>query len=219
MTGWSACRSSKDSRLINWAAMFGHMADIGGKVPGSMPTDSEQIFEEGIVIPPIKIFSKGQLQKDVLKVILHNCRIPDWNRGDFSSVVAACRTGANRCIEMAQRFGDDLVHVGSSSAAGSQLPRDARTHPQYGLPRTSVISRTSSATTEWAYGPYKIALHACGVRARRSCFDFDRHRPTIARAASIFCSASRPVPHVLRPVYMINVSLTRRSCLTTVSSI
>lgn len=73
-----------------------------------MPTDSEQIYEEGIRIPPVKIYEKGKLQKEVLKVILHNCRIPEWNQGDFNSIVAACRTGANRCIEMAQRFGDDL---------------------------------------------------------------------------------------------------------------
>ena len=86
---WLVCMPVfKDGRLINWSAMFGHMADIGGKVPGSMPTDSEQIYEEGIRIPPIKIYEKGKLQKEVLKVILHNCRIPEWNQGDFNSIVA-----------------------------------------------------------------------------------------------------------------------------------
>jgi N-methylhydantoinase B len=56
----------KDGRIIAWSAMFGHMTDIGGKVPGSLPTDARQIYEEGIVVPPVKIFQGGKLQEDVL---------------------------------------------------------------------------------------------------------------------------------------------------------
>jgi N-methylhydantoinase B len=178
----------KDGRLINWSAMFGHMADIGGKVPGSMPTDSEQIYEEGIRIPPVKIYEKGKLQKEVLKVILHNCRIPEWNQGDFNSIVAACRTGANRCIEMAQRFGDDLY----LSALQELLDRNRRAM------RNLIISTVSEEKRYFedylcddgmGMGPYKIA---CSMwrEGERVVFDFagtDRSRS----AASTFCSASR----------------------------
>ena len=98
----------KDKRLIGWSAMFGHMTDIGGKVPGSLPTDARQIFEEGIVIPPTKIYQQGVLQEDLLNLILHNCRLPHWNRSDFNAIVAACRTAEKRCIELSNRFGDDI---------------------------------------------------------------------------------------------------------------
>ena len=56
--------------------MFGHMTDVGGKVPGSLPTDARQIYEEGICVPPVKIYKGGELQQDLLKIILHNCRLP-----------------------------------------------------------------------------------------------------------------------------------------------
>ena len=56
----------KDGRLIAYAAMFGHMTDVGGKVPGSLPTDAREIFEEGIRVPPLKIFKKDEFQTDVL---------------------------------------------------------------------------------------------------------------------------------------------------------
>src|SRR5699024_2489136 len=49
----------REGRLIGWASMFGHMTDIGGSVPGSLPTGAAQIYEEGIVIPPVKIYKKG----------------------------------------------------------------------------------------------------------------------------------------------------------------
>ena len=66
----------KEGRVIGWASMFGHMTDNGGREPGSIPTDAQQIFEEGIMIPPLKLFRKGVLQNDILSLILHNCRMP-----------------------------------------------------------------------------------------------------------------------------------------------
>ncbi|WP_411358981.1 hydantoinase B/oxoprolinase family protein [Pseudidiomarina salilacus] len=97
-----------NGRLINWAAMFGHMSDVGGKVPGSLPTDAKTIFEEGIRIPPLKIYRNGELNSDVLDLILHNVRMPRWNRSDFNAIVASCRTAGKRCVELAKRFGDDV---------------------------------------------------------------------------------------------------------------
>jgi len=112
----------KDGRLISYAAMFGHMTDIGGKVPGSLPTDAQQIFEEGVRVPPTKIFKKDKLNEDVLEIILHNCRMPQWNRSDFNAIVAAIRTAEKRVIEMANRFGDDVYF----SALEDLLDRNKR---------------------------------------------------------------------------------------------
>jgi N-methylhydantoinase B len=110
----------KDGRIINWSAMFGHMSDVGGKVPGSLPVDARSIHEEGIRIPPIKIYKKGELSRDVLEVILHNVRMPSWNRSDLNAIVAACRTAGKRCVELAERFGDDIF----ASALGMMLDRN-----------------------------------------------------------------------------------------------
>ena len=54
---------TRPRRVIAWSAMFGHMTDNGGKVPGSLPTDARQIYEEGIVVPPVKIYRRGELQE------------------------------------------------------------------------------------------------------------------------------------------------------------
>jgi N-methylhydantoinase B len=100
----------KDGRHIAWSAMFGHMSDNGGMVPGSIPIRAETIFQEGIRIPPTKLYKKGELQRDVLELILHNVRTPQWNRFDLNALVAACKTAARRCKEMAERFGDDTFY-------------------------------------------------------------------------------------------------------------
>ncbi|MEM9232596.1 MAG: hydantoinase B/oxoprolinase family protein, partial [Pseudomonadota bacterium] len=52
----------QDGKLVSWAAMFGHMTDVGGKVPGSLPTDAKMIYEEGLIVPPTKIYRQGALQ-------------------------------------------------------------------------------------------------------------------------------------------------------------
>jgi N-methylhydantoinase B len=100
----------KDGRHIAWSAMFGHMSDNGGMVPGSIPIRAETIFQEGIRIPPTKLYKKGVLQSDVLELILHNVRTPTWNRFDLNALVAACKTAARRCVEIANRFGDDVFY-------------------------------------------------------------------------------------------------------------
>ncbi|MSQ98190.1 MAG: hydantoinase B/oxoprolinase family protein [Xanthomonadales bacterium] len=100
----------KDGRHIAWSAMFGHMSDNGGMVPGSIPIRAETIFQEGIRIPPTKLYKQGVLQEDVLELILHNVRTPQWNRFDLNALVAACRTAARRCTEIARRFGDDVFY-------------------------------------------------------------------------------------------------------------
>jgi N-methylhydantoinase B len=99
----------KDGRHIAWSAMFGHMSDNGGMVPGSIPIKATTIYQEGIRIPPIKLYKKGVLQADLLELILHNVRTPQWNRFDLNALVAACNTAAKRCVELAQRFGDDVL--------------------------------------------------------------------------------------------------------------
>lgn len=101
----------KDHRHIAWSAMFGHMSDNGGMVPGSIPIEATTIFQEGIRIPPTKLYKQGELQSEVLELILHNVRTSQWNRFDLNALVAACNTAAKRVNELAERFGDDVLHT------------------------------------------------------------------------------------------------------------
>ncbi len=100
----------KDGRHMAWSAMFGHMSDNGGMVPGSIPIKAETIYQEGIRIPPTKLYKKGELQQDILELILHNVRTSEWNRFDLNALVASCRTAGKRCVEIAERFGDDTFY-------------------------------------------------------------------------------------------------------------
>jgi N-methylhydantoinase B len=132
----------REGRHIAWSAMFGHMSDNGGMVPGSIPINAETIFQEGIRIPPTKLYKKGVLQKDLLELILHNVRTPQWNRFDLNALVAACNTASKRVIEIADRFGDDVFyttmevmlernHIAMSAIINMLVPEEPRVFEDY----------------------------------------------------------------------------------------
>jgi N-methylhydantoinase B len=132
----------REGRHIAWSAMFGHMSDNGGMVPGSIPIKAETIFQEGIRIPPTKLYKKGVLQKDLLELILHNVRTPQWNRFDLNALVAACNTASKRVVEIADRFGDDTFystmeimlernHTAMSAIINMLVPEEPRVFEDY----------------------------------------------------------------------------------------
>ena len=100
------------SRHIGYVATRAHHADVGGMEPGSMPGRSREVYQEGIVIPAVKLYRRGALQDDVLRLILANVRTPDERRGDLNAQLAALRVGEQRLVELAQRHGPDLVTAG-----------------------------------------------------------------------------------------------------------
>jgi len=147
-----------DGRIVAWAAMFGHMTDIGGKVPGSLPTDAAQIFEEGIQVPPVKIYHKGKLNEEMLNVILRNCRLPEWNKSDFNAIIAALRLAERRVVEMEKRFGvDELVGAMENMLERNKMAMGAIL--KMVVPETKQYFEDYIDDDGLGMGPYKIACH------------------------------------------------------------
>jgi len=97
-----------DGRLLGFMCNIAHHADIGGMAPGSMSGGTE-IYQEGLRIPPVRLFDGGQLCRDMLNLILLNVRVPDERRGDYNAQVAACRLGARRLEELAAMRGTAML--------------------------------------------------------------------------------------------------------------
>lgn len=145
-----------DGRIVSWAAMFGHMTDIGGKVPGSLPTDARQIFEEGIQIPPVKIIRGGQLNVEMLELIVRNSRVPDWNRADFNAIVAALRLAERRVREMVGRFGVD-TYIGAMREMLDRNRRAMSAIIKMVVPEKKVYFEDYIDDDGLGMGPYRIA--------------------------------------------------------------
>jgi N-methylhydantoinase B len=91
-----------------YVANRAHHADVGGALAGSMGP-AREIFQEGLRIPPVKIFRHDQLNQDVMALLLANVRTPDEREGDLAAQIAACRTGERRLSEIVGKYGEREV--------------------------------------------------------------------------------------------------------------
>lgn len=90
--------------LAGVVANRAHHADVGGASPGSMPA-AREIFQEGLVIPPLKIMRRGELDEQIVAFICANVRTPEERRGDLAAQIAANQTGARRWTELTGHYG------------------------------------------------------------------------------------------------------------------
>ena len=97
--------------VVAFVQAFGHHDDIGGMVPGSMPAHATSAFQEGLMIPPVRLFSGGVRNDDLYRVIVRNSRTPESFAGDLDSEVAACQMGARRLQKLFERYGTETVEA------------------------------------------------------------------------------------------------------------
>src|SRR5207342_1715179 len=94
---------------VAFAGSIAHKADVGGAVPGSTSANATEMYHEGLLLPPIKIYDRGEPQRDIERIILTNSRQPELMRGDIHAQIAVTQMGAARVKELCGRFGATTV--------------------------------------------------------------------------------------------------------------
>ena len=89
--------------LVGYTSQFGHVLDIGGRSPGTQSSDALSVWDEGLRIPPIKLFAGGTLNEPVLQLILNNTRVPEIIRSDLMGLVGACQRAEQRVMELCDK--------------------------------------------------------------------------------------------------------------------
>lgn len=92
-------------RLVALAGSLGHHLDVGGRSPGSISTDARDVFEEGLIIPPLKLVKGGVPVPEILEMIAANIRVPHKTLGDIRAQIAAVNVGERRYLELAAKYG------------------------------------------------------------------------------------------------------------------
>ncbi len=94
-----------EQTLIGFSAALAHMTDIGGRIPGGNASDSTEIYQEGLRIPPSRLWREGEPDETMFRLIERNVRVPDMVLGDIRSLVAACIVGERELIKLNERYG------------------------------------------------------------------------------------------------------------------
>jgi N-methylhydantoinase B len=97
--------------VVAFVQAFGHHDDIGGSVPGSMPSHGTSYYQEGLIVPPVRLYRQGEPNTDLIRVMVRNSRLPDSLRGDLDAEVAACRMGAERVGDLFGRYGRETLEA------------------------------------------------------------------------------------------------------------
>ena len=146
-----------DGELVGFSSMFGHMMDVGGPVPCSMPTAATSIYGEGIRIPPIKIADKGDINQAALDILMNNTRTPEMNYSDLMAIIAGCRAGEKRIMEICDRFGKE-TYKQACEALLERTNRAMRHLIVQNLPEEPVSFEDYVDDDGLGNGPFKLKL-------------------------------------------------------------
>ena len=97
-----------DEKPAFFVANRAHHSDVGGMSPGSMPL-AREVFQEGLILPPVKLVKAGEMDRELLSIILANVRTPEEREGDLTAQIAANRVGSERLLHMVSRYGLAVV--------------------------------------------------------------------------------------------------------------
>lgn len=161
-----------EHRLVGWAANFGHLSDVGGKVPGSMSITSSTLFEDGVQIPPVKLYRKGQYNSDIMDILCRNSRMPEWYHSDIQALIASCQTAGARVCETIDRFGLELYEASCDELLKrNQLAVSKLIETQFGEEEAVFTDFVDDDGA--GLGPYAVKCKMSKVDGNKLRFDFD----------------------------------------------
>ena len=128
-----------EPEVVAFVQAFGHHDDIGGAVPGSMPSHATSVFSEGLMVPPIKLWDAGVPNRAALTIMTRNSRMPDSLAADLDAECSACLLGARRLAEVFERYGRADVEACFDEIVASTT----RTY------RQEILSKIPAGTWTW----------------------------------------------------------------------
>ena len=163
-----------DGTLFCWLANTGHWPDIGGMTPGGFSAQATEIEQEGLRLPPVKLFKKGEMDREIYAIITANIRIAEQRIGDIKAQAAALDVGARRLTAMLDRYGEATVResLGALREAAETRMRAKIAAIPDGTYRAEAFVDSDGVVDE----PLRIALTA-KVTGDEIAFDFEGSSP------------------------------------------
>lgn len=172
----------RDGKVFCWLASVGHWHDVGGNVPGNYNPAATECFQEGMLIPPVKLFDKGEYKQDVVDILSANSRLPLSLYGDLNGQINALDLGFQRMESILAEYGDDVIHEAlmALKARAATLMRAEISD----LPNGTVSAEDWLDNDGIKDEPLKIALDLT-IDGDRMVMDFSRSSPACAGPVNI----------------------------------
>ena len=147
--------------LVGFVSNRGHHADVGGMTPGSLPLSTE-LYQEGLILPPLKLARGGRLNQEVVQLLCRNSRTPEERRGDLAAQIASVRVGERRLREVVERCGnaETAEHMAALLDYSERVTRQAIAAIPDGVYRVTDYMDDDGLTTEPV--PIVVAITVAG---------------------------------------------------------
>lgn len=177
----------RDGRVYCYLASVGHWHDVGGNVPGNYNPVATECFQEGMLIPPVRLFAGGELRQDVVDIIMANTRLPGSAHGDLQGQINALNLGVRRLGLLLDDYGDDTV-AEALAELRTRAARLMRSHIAE-LPDGTYGSEDFLDNDGNTDAPLRIALDIT-IAGDRMVWDFSRSSPQCAGPVNIALSTT-----------------------------
>lgn len=178
--------------VVAFVQAFGHHDDIGGGVPGSMPSGATSVYEEGLMVPPIKLWDQGVPNDAAIRIMTRNSRMPESLAGDLDAECSACLMGSRRVSELFERYGRGVVEA----CFDAVIANNTQTY------RREILSKIPDGTYVWEDyaehdGVDEPRLHAQRITLTKTSGDGD---PTSDDGAKLVLDFTGTSPQAKGPI-------------------
>ena len=177
-----------EGKLTAFVCNIAHHADVGGMAPGSMAGGMSEIYQEGLRIPVVKLFRRGELQEDLFELLLLNVRIPEERRGDYYAQIASCRLGRRRLLEAYETYSVNTINAAFQDIVSrtEQRMREAvASIPDGTYTFEDMMDDDGLGTVDI---PIKVRIDVAGDRVK---FDFNGTSPQVAGNINVTLNATQ----------------------------
>ena len=177
-----------EGKLTAFVCNIAHHADVGGMAPGSMAGGMSEIYQEGLRIPVVKLFRRGELQEDLFELLLLNVRIPEERRGDYYAQIASCRLGRRRLLEAYETHSVKIINAAFQDIVSrtEQRMREAvLSIPDGTYTFEDMMDDDGLGTVDI---PIKVRIDVAGDRVK---FDFNGTSPQVAGNINVTLNATQ----------------------------
>ena len=185
----------RHGKLFCYLASVGHWHDVGGNVPGNYNPVATECFQEGVLIPPVKLYVKGEFRRDILDIVQANSRQPLSLYGDLNGQINALDLGARRLDQLLKEYGDATVAEGLAELR-ARAARQMRAYIAE-LPDGTYSAEDFLDNDGITDVPLKIALDLT-ISGERMTLDFSRSSPPCAGPLNISYSTAAAACYVDR---------------------
>jgi N-methylhydantoinase B len=173
--------------VVAFVQAFGHHDDIGGSVPGSMPSTATSVFQEGLMVPPIRLWDQGVRNDAALRIMTRNSRMPDSLAADLDAECSACLMGSRRLAELFARYGRETVEA----CFDAIVDKTTETY------RREILSQIPDGTYVWEDYAEHDGVDEPRLHAQRITLTMDstKDRPLVLDFTGTSPQAKGPINH------------------------